>query len=184
MSNVFEVCVQQSKSRRIVQALPSTADESTKSIHLGGSGCFRRGNKRDIIAKYADELFRSLIGERWTTPINAIVMYRVVPYHHDIPVGIIKRHAADPTSCVLQYFCWLSLPLSRDCECEYSPSSCKVKRGVGTLAELNSCYWLLRLKDSSLLGASVVYQVTSYDSDRAICEPYCKLRQVLECCEG
>ena len=184
VSYIFQVCVQQGKSRCIIQIVSSAADKSTKSAHLGGSGCFRRSDEGNIVAKNADELFRSLIGERWTTPINAIVMYRVVPYHHDIPIGIIECHTANTTSCVLQYFCRLSLPLSRYCQCEYSSSGCKVKCRIGTLAELNPCYWLFRLKDSSLLGASVMYQVPSYDSDRAICKPYCKLREVLECRKG
>ena len=184
MSYVFQICVQQRKCRCIVQIIPSIADKSTNGTHLGGSGCFRRSNEGNIFAKYADELFSSLIGKRWTTPIDAIVMYRVVPDYHNIPVGTIKCHTTNATACVLQYFCWLSLPLSSYCQCEYTPCSCEVECSIGTLAKLNSCYWFLGLKDSPLFGSSIVYQVASYDSDRAICETYCKLRQILKCCEG
>ena len=184
MSNVFQVCVQQGKCRCIIQIISSTANKSTKSTHLGGSGCFRRSNEGNIIAKYADELFRSLVRERGTTPINTIVMYRVVPNYHDIPIGIIKRHTANATSRVFQNFCWLSLPFSRYGQREYSASSCKVKCSVRTLAKLNPCDWFLGLEDSPLFCASIVYQVSSYDSDRAICETYRKLRQVLKGCKG
>ena len=184
MSYVFQIRVQQRKCRCIVQIIPSTADKSTNGTHLRGSGCFRRSNEGNIFAKYADELFRSLIRERWTTPIDAIVMYRVVPYYHNIPVGIVKRHTANATACVLQYFCRLSLPLSSYCQCEYPPCGCEVECSIGTLAKLNSCYWFFRLKDGPLFGSSIIYQVASYDSDRAICEPYSKLRQILKCCEG
>ena len=184
MSYILQICVQQGKSRCIIQIISSTADKSTNVTHLRGSGCFRRCDEGNIITKYADGLFWSLVGERWTTHGDAIVVYCMVKNYHDHPIGVVKCHTANATSCVLQNFCWLSLSLSRYCQSEYSSSSCKVKCSVGTFAKLNSCYWFLRLEDGSLFGASVVNQVASYDSDRAICETYRKLRQILKGCES
>lgn len=87
-----------------------TPESSSHGVRLPSiSG---RRDKSNVVLVHRDQLLGRFVCDGRPSPLQRVVVYRIVPANHDISGLLVDRHAANTTTLVLNRPRWLTMALA------------------------------------------------------------------------
>lgn len=142
--------------------------------------CLWWADQGHVVTERFDRRLRALESIAGPTASRSIRIHRVLSSNENISRLVIRRHATQPTSGIIQYARRLTLSAPRDNQREDPACRRDVQHSNRSFLRFEARNRLLGLENNALTRAAVVNQVTSDNRHRPVRESNRHLREIVD----
>lgn len=142
--------------------------------------CLWWADQGHVVTERFDRRLRALESIAGPTASRSIRIHRVLSSNENISRLMIRRHATQPTSGIIQYARRLTLSAPRDNQREDPACRRDVQHSNRSFLRFEARNRLLGLENNALTRAAVVNQVTTDNRHRPVRESNRHLREIVD----